>query len=312
MYDVFVSYCSADRARVAPIVDRLLALGLKTYFDQSNLEPGAEYPDAIDTALKSARLVLAFWTREAVTRPWVKRECRIAQLRQVLLPIALEPLSELELPTEFVGVQFLSMFDLLPTANNFEWTTLVRALGERLDLPTLSEMAQMAARMEKDLSTPLSKQDFELVHQVWINLRYSKDKERLARFLERDAAGTPVEFLVEERLDQLKTLEAIQSPSSSGRSGEGGSEAVRRAKALSTLIEQLDRQEKDNQRKITIQKNVVDMVERAAPDLKVTQSLKHIETAREELAKLEAEAKWISDERRWLINWMSEFTGHDR
>ena len=51
---VFISYASADRERVLPIVDRLEQAGVKTWIDRDGIHGGANYAKVISDAVKEA------------------------------------------------------------------------------------------------------------------------------------------------------------------------------------------------------------------------------------------------------------------
>ncbi len=49
---VFISYASADRERVLPIVDRLEQAGVKTWIDREGIHGGANYALEIAEAIE--------------------------------------------------------------------------------------------------------------------------------------------------------------------------------------------------------------------------------------------------------------------
>ena len=73
MADVFVSYASQDRTRVAALVRYLQAKGRSVWWDQ-HLVGGERYHTKIDDELKSARAVLVCWSKQAAVSDWVRSE----------------------------------------------------------------------------------------------------------------------------------------------------------------------------------------------------------------------------------------------
>ncbi len=70
-YDVFLSYSSKDREKVALIASRLQTDGVRVWFDQLILRPGAHIPTAIEHGLESSRTVAAFFSSHAFGSDWV-------------------------------------------------------------------------------------------------------------------------------------------------------------------------------------------------------------------------------------------------
>ena len=57
MADVFISYKTEDRARVAPLADALAAEGLSVWWDV-HIEGGAVWRDSIERELEGAACVI--------------------------------------------------------------------------------------------------------------------------------------------------------------------------------------------------------------------------------------------------------------
>jgi hypothetical protein len=64
VWDAFVSYASEDRAKVArPLVEALRALGLRIWFDQTELRVGDSLRERIDAGLATKSL----WHRGTIS-----------------------------------------------------------------------------------------------------------------------------------------------------------------------------------------------------------------------------------------------------
>src|SRR6185503_1655197 len=99
--DVFVSYASPDRARVRPLVERLIAEGWSVWWDRE-IGSGAAWDDEIEKALDQARCVLVAWSDAAVASEWVRTEAHEAARRSRLVPVLLDPVL---LPLQFRRIQ---------------------------------------------------------------------------------------------------------------------------------------------------------------------------------------------------------------
>lgn len=140
-YDVFVSYSRRDAARAAIVRDRLQAHGLKVFFDSEGIEGGAEFTDVLDRAVKTARVVLACWTHEALERRWVRIESRIGLDRGTLVATALEPMSHADLPAEFYNVNVVDLSSFTGDEDHAGWQAVLRAIGRKVGRTDLGAAA---------------------------------------------------------------------------------------------------------------------------------------------------------------------------
>ena len=87
--DVFVSYASADRERVAPLVSALENQGWQVWWDRK-IEAGEAFDREIEAALAEARCVVVVWTDASVESDWVRAEAGEGLDRGVLIPVLLD------------------------------------------------------------------------------------------------------------------------------------------------------------------------------------------------------------------------------
>lgn len=90
MADVFISYCSADRARAGEIAHGLEREGLSVWWDRA-LIVGESYEAEIDKALVEARSVIVVWSQAAAASEWVRSEADSARQKGNLAPVVIEP-----------------------------------------------------------------------------------------------------------------------------------------------------------------------------------------------------------------------------
>jgi adenylate cyclase len=86
MTDVFVSYARADKARVAPLVAAIEAMGWSVWWDPE-IDPGQEFDRRIAAELEVAAAVLVVWTPNSVGSRWVRGEAREGAERGILVPV---------------------------------------------------------------------------------------------------------------------------------------------------------------------------------------------------------------------------------
>lgn len=132
MVDIFISYPRVERAKVEPIRDKLEALGLDTFFDIHGIDGGDTFPDVIDHALKKAKAVLAVWSPRAFQSKWCMIECRVGATRGVLVPVALERFSELDMKSDFMTTNYLDLTDFDGRESHDGWQRTLRSLSRHV------------------------------------------------------------------------------------------------------------------------------------------------------------------------------------
>jgi hypothetical protein len=97
MADVFISYASADRDRIQPLVEALRTAGLDVWWDR-HIAQGQNFGRVIEEALEGASCVVAAWTVASVESEWVCNEASEARKLGKLVPVLLD---DVEVPLEF-------------------------------------------------------------------------------------------------------------------------------------------------------------------------------------------------------------------
>ena len=90
MASVFLSYDHDDAARAAPIAAALQAHGHSVWWDR-HIHGGAEYNNAIESAVESSDAVVVLWSGNSVRSAWVRDEAGEGRDRGRLVPVLLEP-----------------------------------------------------------------------------------------------------------------------------------------------------------------------------------------------------------------------------
>ena len=89
MADVFLSYASADRDRVAPIAKALIDAGWSVWWDQ-HIQAGDEWDRTIERELEACGVVVALFSETSVESRWVRAEAMFGLEHNKLLPILME------------------------------------------------------------------------------------------------------------------------------------------------------------------------------------------------------------------------------
>ncbi len=91
---IFVSYASADRDRVLPVVDALERAGIAVWIDRDGIHGGANYGREIAEAIKGAAALVLMASGMSLASRNVKQEIAVAwEYERPYLPLLLEPVA---------------------------------------------------------------------------------------------------------------------------------------------------------------------------------------------------------------------------
>ncbi|HET7035348.1 MAG TPA: TIR domain-containing protein [Thermomicrobiaceae bacterium] len=153
---LFVSYASADQARVDRVVEQLEAAGVRLWIDREGIQGGSSYAEVIGTAVKGAAALLLFCSPASLASRNVHQEIALAwKYERPYLPLLLEPVSvppEIEYWLE--GVQWIEVLDLSPG----EWLPKVLEALRPLGLPVAApgQLADGPQHARRRLVLPFS------------------------------------------------------------------------------------------------------------------------------------------------------------
>ena len=88
--DIFISYSREDRARAHDFARALTDRGLNVWWDAA-LHSGENFDEVIEAQLKAAKAVLVLWSPRSVKSRWVRAEATLADRRNKLVPVIIEP-----------------------------------------------------------------------------------------------------------------------------------------------------------------------------------------------------------------------------
>jgi adenylate cyclase len=101
MADIFLSYASDDRERIAPLVAALERQGWSVWWDRS-IPPGRNFDEVLEEEIDAARCVVVMWTEASIDSQWVRSEALEGMEREILVPVRLD---DVRLPFAFRRVQ---------------------------------------------------------------------------------------------------------------------------------------------------------------------------------------------------------------
>ena len=110
MTDIFLSYASGDRERVAPLVETFEAQGWSVWWDR-HIVPGTSFDDMIEQALSQSACVVVVWTEESASSDWVRREALFGLDKDILIPVLLD---DVEMPFAFRRTQAAKLIGWTP------------------------------------------------------------------------------------------------------------------------------------------------------------------------------------------------------
>jgi hypothetical protein len=130
--DIFISYARSpdrpDKAIANKIKKELERLGLSVFLDVANIDGGENFNFVIDHEVKHASVVVGIWSTYGLSREWLRRECQVGMLRNVLVPVLIEDVPPLDMPIEFLGMQWV---DFLSESED-QWAVLIRSIARIL------------------------------------------------------------------------------------------------------------------------------------------------------------------------------------
>lgn len=140
---IFISYASADRDRVLPLVDALTSAGVPVWIDRAGIHGGANYGREIAEAIKGAAAFVLMASSFSLASRNVKQEIALAwEYECSYLPLLLEPVA---IPDDvkywLTAAQWVEVFDApaavwLPAA-----LTALAPLGITPDAPETMTVA---------------------------------------------------------------------------------------------------------------------------------------------------------------------------
>jgi TIR domain/PAN domain len=129
--DIFFSYSSADRERVRPVRDALVAQGFEVFWDQE-VPTGLDWDTWIRQHLAKCKCAMAFWSAASVASDNVRHEAMVAKQQGKLISVLLEPLTIQQFPMGLYAQQAANLAGWDGDTNHSEWRKLQREYEAKL------------------------------------------------------------------------------------------------------------------------------------------------------------------------------------
>jgi hypothetical protein len=102
MADIFISYSSQDKERIAHLAEMLFKMGGWSVWWDRDIPTGRPFDEVIEEELKNSRCVVVVWSKMSVKSAWVKTEAQEGNDRKILIPILID---DVPIPLAFRRLQ---------------------------------------------------------------------------------------------------------------------------------------------------------------------------------------------------------------
>jgi len=137
-FDVFISHASEDKDDVArPVFEACQKLGLKVFLDEAHIGWGQSFTQKINSALGSARTVLAIISPNAIAKEWPIVEVNTA--------LSLEVTGQKKVVPLLVGKPDLARLPLIKGKDSMLWTGDAAAVAQRVKAATAGDAPRRPA-----------------------------------------------------------------------------------------------------------------------------------------------------------------------
>lgn len=123
MTDIFLSYSSKDKERVAPLCEKLTALGYSVFWDQQ-VPAGCDWDTWIRQELIKSKCAIVVWSLNSVASGNVRHEATVAEKVGKLIPVLLDPLTPDQFPMGLFNVQAANLVGWEGEHTNSGWAKL--------------------------------------------------------------------------------------------------------------------------------------------------------------------------------------------
>jgi retron-type reverse transcriptase len=146
-YDVFISHASEDKDQIArPVFEACAKLGLKAFLDEAHIGWGQSFTQKINTALGSARTVLAIISPTSVAKEWPIVEVNTA--------LSLEVSGQKKVVPLIAGKPDLSKLPLIRGKDAMAWNGDAMAVARRLQAAVAGDAPRRPAAAAPPSASP--------------------------------------------------------------------------------------------------------------------------------------------------------------
>jgi hypothetical protein len=243
--DIFFSYSSADRERVRPVRDTLVAQGFEVFWDQE-VPTGLDWDSWIRQHLGKCKCAMAFWSAASVASDNVRHEAVVAKQQGKLISVLLESLTAQQFPMGLYAQQAANLADWNGDPNHKEWRKLRREYEAKL-IPTWvrQQLDELEAELvgERARRDGVERRDKTLQAQIAKEAQAHQDlKRELDKTLDDTAAlQASIENLSKARSEAETVARELQRERD---------EALGQSQALKATAEELGRIRSENEANI--------------------------------------------------------------
>jgi len=180
--DIFISYCSEDRNVARRYAQRFVDEGFTVWWDAA-LHSGETFDEVIESALKAASAVVVLWSPRSVGSRWVRAEATLADRRNKLAPVTIEPCDR---PI---------IFELTHTADLTRWKGDTSDPAWRTFVKDLHRLVDKAGSAGPSAAPPAPRERAKPGARI-------PEESRMERAAPRRTESRPSEDVVYERLDR--------------------------------------------------------------------------------------------------------------
>jgi WD40 repeat protein len=179
--DIFLSYSRADRERVRPVRDALVAHGFEVFWDQE-VPGGADWDVWIRERLANSKCAMVFWSSNSIASRNVRHEAMIADKEGKLITVLLEPLDAKQFPMGLYTQQATNLAGWTADLEHDEWYKLCRECETRL-MP--SWVKPQVAELESELKGQRARREEAQRRSTALEAQVVK-KDKACQELERE------------------------------------------------------------------------------------------------------------------------------
>jgi hypothetical protein len=203
--DIFFSYSSADRERVRPIRDALVAQGFEVFWDQQ-VPAGTDWDTWIRQHLTKSKCAMAFWSATSVSSDNVRHEAMVAKQQGKLISVLLEPLTAEQFPMGLYAQQAANLSGWSGDYSHDEWRKFRREFEAKLTpLWVRRQIDEIEAELvgERTRREGAERRDRTMQGQIAkeVEVQQILKRERDVAFDEVEALKGTVEKLTQARAD---------------------------------------------------------------------------------------------------------------
>ncbi len=128
MSDIFISYSHEDRSKVERLVNVLSTFGWSIWWDRTILA-GKVFDEVIEKEIEAAKCIIVVWSRSSVSSKWVRKEARVGEERNILVPVLLDKVT---IPFAFRDIQAEDLTDWGGSSEHEGFCNLIQAISHHV------------------------------------------------------------------------------------------------------------------------------------------------------------------------------------